>query len=77
MTKKSKIVNVIYNAVSNELVRTNTLTKNTIVYVDATPFQKYVLGKYQGLYGDDVVKNNKINWNWETKETNPDFKYDK
>merc|ERR1712150_256610 len=77
VTRKSKIVNVIYNAVSNELVRTNTLTKNTIVYIDATPFQKYVLGRYQGLYGDDVVKNNKLNWAWETKESNPDFKYDK
>ena len=62
---------------SNVLVRTNTLTKNTIVYVDTTPFQKYVLEKYQGLYGEDVVKNNKINWNWETKESNPDFKFDK
>merc|ERR1712076_297463 len=73
----TKIVNVIYNAVSNELVRTNTLTKNTIVYVDATPFQKYVFGRYQGIYGDDVVKNNKLNWAWETKKSNPDFKFDK
>merc|ERR1712226_279622 len=77
VTRKTKIVNVIYNAVSNELVRTNTLTKNTIVYVDATPFQKYVFGRYQGLVGENVLKNNKLNWAWETKESNPDFKFDK
>merc|ERR1712166_295938 len=42
VTKQSKIVNVVYNPVSNELVRTNTLTKGTICYIDATPFVKYI-----------------------------------
>ena len=31
ITKKARILNVVYNATSNELVRTNTVTKNTIV----------------------------------------------
>lgn len=48
VTKKSKIVNVVYNPVSNELVRTNTLTKSTIVMIDATPYSAYVHGKYFG-----------------------------
>merc|ERR1712066_223026 len=77
IARKSKIVNVVYNATSNELVRTNTLTKNTIVTIDATPFQKYVLNHYHGMFGETVAKDNKINWAWETKESNPDFKFDK
>ncbi len=31
VTRKARIINVNYNATSNELVRTNTLLKNTIV----------------------------------------------
>merc|ERR1712178_637494 len=48
ITKKTKIINVVYNPVSNELVRTNTLTKGTICYIDATPFVKYVHSHYFG-----------------------------
>ena len=40
---KTKILNVVYNSSNNELVRTNTLVKNTIVRVDATPFRNYLL----------------------------------
>merc|ERR1712085_217777 len=35
-----------YNAKSNELVRTKTLTKNTIVQIDAQPFKQWYLKKY-------------------------------
>ena len=38
-TRKTRILDVIYNATNNELVRTKTLTKNTIVSIDATPFK--------------------------------------
>jgi small subunit ribosomal protein S8e len=31
VTRKARILNVNYNATSNELVRTNTLLKNTVV----------------------------------------------
>merc|ERR1712113_582024 len=75
VTKKSKIVNVVYNPVSNELVRTNTLTKGTIVYIDATPFGQYVQGHYFAKY--DTTKDDKINWDWETKAENKDFRLDK
>merc|ERR1712226_561607 len=75
ITKKCKIVNVVYNPVSNELVRTNTLTKNTIVYIDGNPFSEYVHGHYFAKYG--VTKDDKINWTWETKEENKDFKVSK
>ena len=41
VTRKCKIVEVIYNATNNELVRTQTLVKNAIVAVDPTPFKYY------------------------------------
>jgi len=40
-TKRSRILNVVYNATSNELVRTNTLVKGCIVQIDATPFKQW------------------------------------
>merc|ERR1711862_813552 len=75
ISHKSKIVNVVYNPVSNELVRTNILTKGTIIFIDATPFSQYVQGHYFGKY--NTQKEDKIDWTWETKEDNKDFKLDK
>merc|ERR1719331_3817957 len=37
---------LVYNAVSNELVRTKTLVKNAIVQVDAQPFKQWYLKRY-------------------------------
>merc|ERR1712084_198452 len=45
-TKKVRILDVVYNATSNELVRTKTLTKNTIVQIDGQPFKQWYLKKY-------------------------------
>merc|ERR1712048_719032 len=75
VTKTSKIVNVVYNPVSNELVRTNTLTKGTICYVDGTPFNSYIHGHYFAKW--NTTKDDKVNWNWETREDNKDFKIEK
>ena len=63
---KSKILNVVYNASNNELVRTNTLVKNTIVRIDATPFKKYVVKHYFGSEDENFALN--FNWEEETKE---------
>lgn len=49
---KSRILNVVYNASNNELVRTNTLVKGCIVQIDATPFRQY----YHRHYGVDIGK---------------------
>jgi len=38
-TKKTRILGVSYNATINELVRTNTLVKGSIVQIDGTPFK--------------------------------------
>ena len=46
MAAKTRILDTVYNATNNELVRTKTLVKNTIVLIDATPFRQYYLKKY-------------------------------
>ena len=46
IAKKTKVLDVVYNASNNELVRTKTLVKNCIVQVDATPFRQWYLAHY-------------------------------
>ena len=46
LTRKTRIIDVIYNATNNELVRTKTLVKNAVVRVDATPFRQWYLSHY-------------------------------
>merc|ERR1711894_237916 len=43
---KTRVLDTVYNATNNELVRTKTLVKNTIVLIDATPFRQWYLKKY-------------------------------
>lgn len=43
---KTRVLDVVYNATNNELVRTKTIVKNSIVQVDATPFKKYYAEHY-------------------------------
>merc|ERR1719488_417022 len=51
-TRKTRILDVVYNASNNELVRTKTLVKNAIVQIDATPFRQW----YEAHYGTAVGK---------------------
>ena len=46
VTRKTRILNVVYNASNNELVRTNTLVRNCIVTIDATPFTQWYANQY-------------------------------
>jgi small subunit ribosomal protein S8e len=46
VTRKTRILDVVYNASNNELVRTKTLVKNCIVQIDATPFSQWYLNHY-------------------------------
>ncbi|XP_057373759.1 small ribosomal subunit protein eS8 [Daphnia carinata] len=46
VARKTRIIDVVYNASNNELVRTKTLVKNAIVVVDATPFRQWYEGHY-------------------------------
>lgn len=51
-TRKSRLLVVSYNAVSNELVRTNTLVKGAVVQIDAAPFKQW----YEKHYGVTLGK---------------------
>ena len=55
VTKKTRILDVVYNATNNELVRTKTLVKNAIIQVDATPFKQWYLTKYEVELGKKKV----------------------
>jgi len=45
-TRKTRILDVVYNATNNELVRTKTIMKNCIVSIDSNPFRQYYLTHY-------------------------------
>uniref|UniRef100_A0A8C7JKG6 40S ribosomal protein S8 n=1 Tax=Oncorhynchus kisutch TaxID=8019 RepID=A0A8C7JKG6_ONCKI len=40
-TRKTRLIDVVYNASNNELVRTKTLVKNCIVLVDSLPYRQW------------------------------------
>jgi small subunit ribosomal protein S8e len=44
--RKTRVLDVVYNASNNELVRTKTLVKNCIISIDATPFKQYYEAHY-------------------------------
>merc|ERR1712062_501697 len=46
IARKTRIIDVAYNACNNELVRTKTLVKNAIVVIDATPFRQWYEAHY-------------------------------
>ena len=52
VTRKTRIIDVVYNASNNELVRTKTLVKNCIVIIEATPFRQW----YEQHYGQPIGK---------------------
>ena len=52
-TQRARILDVVYNATSNELVRTKTLVKNCIVSVDAAPFKNFFAKQYH-QFGIDI-----------------------
>jgi small subunit ribosomal protein S8e len=46
VSRKTRVLDVVYNATNNELVRTKTIVKNCIVTVDANPFRQWYLKHY-------------------------------
>ena len=46
MSTKTRVMDTVYNATNNELVRTKTLVKNAIVFIDAGPFRQWYLKRY-------------------------------
>ncbi|KAL5698976.1 40S ribosomal protein [Ranunculus cassubicifolius] len=55
VTRKTRLLDVVYNASNNELVRTQTLVKSAIVQVDAAPFRQW----YLQHYGVDIGRKKK------------------
>ncbi|KAJ1928696.1 40S ribosomal protein, partial [Linderina macrospora] len=51
ISRKARVVAVVYNASNNELVRTNTLVKGAIVQIDATPFRQWYENHYAQILG--------------------------
>jgi len=47
VTRKCRILDVVYNPTNKEFVRTNTVVKGSIVQIDSTPFKNW----YQKHYG--------------------------
>ncbi|XP_061947062.1 small ribosomal subunit protein eS8 isoform X1 [Populus nigra] len=64
VTRKTRILDVVYNASNNELVRTQTLVKSAIVQVDAAPFKQW----YLQHYGVDIGRKKKAVVKKETPE---------
>merc|ERR1712168_122949 len=46
ITRKTRVLDVVYNASNNELVRTKTLVKNAIVQIDGSPFKQWFEAHY-------------------------------
>ncbi|XP_075481999.1 small ribosomal subunit protein eS8 [Primulina tabacum] len=65
VTRKTRILDVAYNASNNELVRTKTLVKSAIIQVDAAPFKQW----YLQHYGVDVGRKKKTAAKAEAEET--------
>jgi len=59
VSQPTRILDVVYNATSNELVRTKTLVKNAIVAVDAAPFKLWYAKNYGVNVDQHVVKGGK------------------
>ena len=53
---KARILDFVYNASNNELVRTKTLVKNCVVSIDASPFRTYFEKKYNIFLGKKTAK---------------------
>lgn len=56
VARQTRIVDVVYNAVSNEMIRTKTLVKGAVVTIDATPFRQFYENHYSKALG------RKANW---------------
>merc|ERR1712126_521363 len=46
ISRKTRIIDVVYDAANHELVRTKTLVKNAIVVIDAAPFRQWYESHY-------------------------------
>ncbi|KAF8319589.1 40S ribosomal protein S8 [Cantharellus anzutake] len=52
VTRKTRIIGVVYSAPNNEYIRTNTLVKSVIVQIDSSPFRQW----YEAHYGKPITE---------------------
>ena len=72
VTRKTRILDVVYNASNNELVRTKTLVKNCIVTIDASPFAAWYLNHYGINIGTSkIIKVKRLRILWLKLQENP------
>jgi len=55
-TAKARILDVVYNASNNELVRTKTLVKGAVIQIDATPYRQWYEQHYNTTIGKKHTK---------------------
>jgi small subunit ribosomal protein S8e len=51
ISRKVRILDVVYNASNNELVRTKTLVKGAVIVIDSTPFRQWYESYYATALG--------------------------
>ena len=59
-TRRTRVLDVVYNSTNNELVRTKTLVKGAIVQIDATPFRQWFSTHYGLELGKKAVEAVKV-----------------
>lgn len=56
ISRKARIIEVVYNGANNEYVRTNTLTRGEVVLIDSTPFRLW----WESYYGVPLKRSKKV-----------------
>lgn len=60
VSQRARIMDVVYNATSNELIRTKALVKNAIVTIDAAPFKLWYAKNYGVSYDQAAAKKSDV-----------------
>jgi small subunit ribosomal protein S8e len=60
VTRKTRIISVVYNPTNPEYVRTNTIVKGSVVQIDATPFKNWYQKHYGVVVGKGVSQARKL-----------------
>jgi len=70
VTRKTRVIDVVYNSTNNELLRTKTLVKGAIIEIDATPFRQWYESHYATPLGKNKAATEATTGEGETKQSN-------
>ncbi|KAF2096738.1 40S ribosomal protein S8-B [Rhizodiscina lignyota] len=65
VSRKTRVIGVVFHPSNNELVRTNTLTRSAVVQIDAAPFRQW----YEAHYGANLGRKRQQKAGETTEET--------